>query len=1156
MRSFAATLVAVVFAFPALAGDPIRLANNPSLSPDGSTLAFDWSGDIWVASSTGGTARALTQNPARDSQPKFSPDGKEIAFISDRDGTPQVYVTSVNGGTPTRLTWHTAGFGLEGWTPDGTQLLVRATRDHHWRHGERFFLIPRDGRAAEKALFDDYGLQGNLSPDGRKLLFVREGTQWWRKGYHGSQAAQVWMYDLDSGKFTQVCSPDRGANWPMWKPDGKSCYVVSAKNGAFNIHECDPATGKDRQLTNFPDDSVVQPTLSRDGSTMVFRHLFDFYRLKPGSGGAPEKITLEASGDRTTEPVERRTLSTAQQVAFASDGLEIAFIAGGDLWVMDTELREPKRITTSAEEERDPVMSPDGKYLYFISDMHGECNIWRAERADAAKWWWQQTDFKLSRLTQDPAHKGQLKLSPDGKQLAFVRDRGDLVVMNVDGKNERKIRGGFTPPEYNWSPDSAWMVYAVEDNDFNRDVWVHALDGSVPPYNLSRTPHDEHFPVWSPDGKVIAWTGRRGEQDNDIHFVFLRAEDDQTTARDRTLEKALDKMKTRRAPGTPEDSDAADQQQPPAQQQPGVTISPSSGTAPALPTPIKIDFTGIHDRIRVVPIADSTETDLFWSPNGKRLAFTATVEGRRGTYAIDIPDDPRPKSLVAATGSQARWLRNNQVVWLANGVPASFSASGGAAAPAARPGPTLPAGGGGGRRGNFPNLPAAPAAPSATDAPAATTEYRFAALQQYDRAAKHGAVFDLAWRTMRDQYYDPKLGNRDWNAVRLKYLDMARACPDLDSTAVVVNLMLGELNGSHLGFFPGSSFATRNQPPAEPAAGAKWTESTAHLGVRFDSKFAGPGLRIRDVLPGGPGELARSKMNAGDVIVAIDGQEVGPNTDLTTVLNAAPGKEFSVRLKTGDAERTITVRPTSYAQARAALYRKWIDDNRKAVDKLSNGKLGYVHIDAMAMPSFYKFQTELFSVGHGKDGLIIDVRENGGGSTADHLLTALCQPEHAITVPRGGGPGYPQDRRVYATWSKPIVVMCNQNSFSNAEIFAHAIKNLKRGRVVGVPTAGGVISTGAAQIMDAGTLRLPFRGWYSSVDGKDMELNGAVPDVVVWPAPGDLPAGKDVQLEKAVATLGEDVTAWKARPRPKLVNASELEPAGREARPVVKDAPQ
>jgi tricorn protease len=221
------------------------------------------------------------------------------------------------------------------------------------------------------------------------------------------------------------------------------------------------------------------------------------------------------------------------------------------------------------------------------------------------------------------------------------------------------------------------------------------------------------------------------------------------------------------------------------------------------------------------------------------------------------------------------------------------------------------------------------------------------------------------------------------------------------------------------------------------------------------------------------------------------------------------------------------------------LYQKWLDDNQAMVDKLSSGKFGYLHISAMDMPSFYKFEEELYSQAAGKDGLVIDVRENGGGSTADHLLTALTQPVHAIAVPRGGTPGYPQDRKVYATWNKPIVVLCNQNSFSNAEIFSHAILALKRGKLVGVPTAGGVISTGATQIMDLGTLRMPFRGWYGINDGEDMELHGAMPHVILWPEPEELPKGKDRQLEKGIEVLKSEVEAWQKLPKPKLIKATD-----------------
>jgi tricorn protease len=224
------------------------------------------------------------------------------------------------------------------------------------------------------------------------------------------------------------------------------------------------------------------------------------------------------------------------------------------------------------------------------------------------------------------------------------------------------------------------------------------------------------------------------------------------------------------------------------------------------------------------------------------------------------------------------------------------------------------------------------------------------------------------------------------------------------------------------------------------------------------------------------------------------------------------------------------------------LYEKWVRDNRRRVSEASGGKLAYLHIRGMNDASFYRLEEELYSVAAGSDGLVIDVRENGGGSTTDHLLTVLTQPAHAVTVPRGGGPGYPQDRKVYATWNKPIVVLCNQSSFSNAESFSHAIRTLARGKLVGVPTAGGVISTGSVGIMGLGTMRLPNRGWHVIATGEDMELNGAVPHHILWPEPEQMPRGHDVQLAKAIETLAADVDAWSKRPQPKLRKASEREP--------------
>ncbi len=1099
----------------ALAQRPIRLAESPALSPDGKTLAFTYEGEIWSVPTDGGAARLLTRHPARDKQPAFSPDGKELAFISDRLDGSQVHIMSAEGGPPRQVTFHTEGYSLGGYYPDGQSLLVSARRDHDWysRRTPRFYRVNLDTRAAEELLFDGYGQDGSLSPDGKSILFTREGEAWWRKGYSGSQSSQIWMFNLEDGTYQKLIDrpEEGGARWPLWKADGKGFYYVARHKGAMNLWERDLSSGKDSPLTEYDDDTVVQPCISRDGSTLVFRHLFDFYRFRPGKDDAPARIEIVEAGDDLRSALVRRSLDRASDVAFTNDGLEVAFISGGDLWVMDTELREPRQVTRTAEEERSPVFSPDGTSIWLVSDAEGQTDILRVERGNPDQFWWQNESFKLDKMTSDAAVESDLSWSPDGSLLAYLRERGDLWTMKADGGDAKRVVESWGGIEYDWSPDGKWVVFARPDEYFNDDVWVLPLDGSREPYNLSRHPDSDGDPAWSPDGKVIAFTGRRADGEVDIHFVFLTRGDDQVTTRDRTLVKAIEKMtKNRKDAGAsptakPEEKNGNEQAEG-AEKKPEADKKLEEAGKKKLPE-VVIDFEGIHDRVRRVSVSNSTENGLFWSPDGKKLAFSARVDGKSGIFTISIPEELGPKPLggVSSSMSRARWLeKDNQIVGLSSGVPASVS------------------GGGEGKE----------------------TSYRFRALQEYDPKARYRAAFDQAWRVMRDRYYDEHLGNKNWDAVRRKYADAAAEAPSGEVFGTIVNMMLGELNGSHLGFTP-SARGVPSSPDPTPTpdpvdTSPAYSVSTVHLGVRFDPDYKGPGLKVSDVLPEGPADREASRIAAGEVILSIDGRTVDPQMDLTEVLNGRLDRDLKLVVKNiGGEERNILLRPISYNAVTRLLYEKWIKDNQALVNNLSDGKLGYLHIQGMNFSSFYRFEQELYAVGAGKEGLLIDVRDNGGGSTADHLLTALTQPLHAITVARGGKPGYPQDRKVYATWDKPIVVLCNQNSFSNAEIFSHAIKTLKRGKLVGVTTAGGVISTGGTSIMDVGYMRLPTRGWFLINDGQDMELNGCVPDVLLWPDPAQQAAGKDEQLEKAVAVLQQEVEEAAKVEKPKLRKATE-----------------
>lgn len=1078
---------------------PVRLGTSPALSPGGRRLAFGWAGDVWIAPATGGVARQLSAHPARENGAVFSPDGQRIAFTSNRTGKDQVFVMPVRGGLPTQVTFHSEGSKVVAFYPDGKSLLIEGTRDFGTRTAGRFYRVSLERREAERLLFDAEGHSGALSPDGKRLLFCREGGDLYRKGYRGSRSSQIWMaenLENPQPKFTRLIARATGARSPQWKPDSSGFYYLGdhGPGGRFDVWERDLTSRKEKRLTDFRDDPAILPGIAADGSAMVFRKGFDFFRLDLADS-ALKPLRLMAATDTLPESETRRTLSQATNLSFSADGLEIAFIAGGDLWVMDTELREPVAITRTAVEEREPVFSPDGGTIFFLRDQGSEADVWSVKRADAKTYWWRNRGFVESRVTKDGAAKNDLRPVPGGGgRISWISGLGDLWMAKADGSEARRLLTSWNQPDYDWAPDGKWIAWSVSDDDFNSDVWIAPVDGGREPYNLSRHPDSDRSPRWSPDGKILAFTGRRNENETDIHYVYLSRADEEKDTRARKLITALEKMDKARpkpAPPEPVKDETKDPPQPSATKP--ETEKPTTEKPTTKKLSVAIDFDGLYERLRHIAIKDSAESGLFWAHDSKRLAFSAEINGAKGTYTVTFPDKLSPTRLTTQQGSLARWIaKDDTLLWMVGGVPASLS------------------------KGK-------------------AVSYPFTARQTVDRREHWRVGFRQIWRTMRDQWYDANLNHLDWEAIGEKYESAAVNAADAQDFDRVVAMMLGELNGSHLGY---RSHAATSA--FRPSGG--WQEETAHLGVTFDRTHRGPGWKIESVIPEGPADRGQSRLAVGQVILKIDGTAITADTDPTLILNGPLDRDLRLTLaaeKGKPAPEEIILRPISQARARELAQRARIDAHRALVDKLSQGRLGYVFVPRMAWSEFIKFEEEIFARGAGKDGLIIDVRDNGGGFTADHLLTVLTPAEHAVTVPRGGGPGYPQDRRVYATWSKPITVLCNQNSFSNAEIFSHAIKELGRGKLVGVATAGGVISTGSTGIMDLGTLRLPFRGWYRKSDGADLELNGAVPDIMVWDHPGDIAAGRDRQIARAVRVLSEEVAAEKARPHPALTPASQ-----------------
>ncbi len=505
-----------------------------------------------------------------------------------------------------------------------------------------------------------------------------------------------------------------------------------------------------------------------------------------------------------------------------------------------------------------------------------------------------------------------------------------------------------------------------------------------------------------------------------------------------------------------------------------------------------------YERVRRVTSLPGDQASFALAPDGASLAFVSSHDGPAALYSIKWNGEDVKKGLAGAFSSLHWALDGQRVFYVKNGVPGSGKSGGGD-----------------------------------------TKDHAFAAKMRISPRDEAEQKFNEGARMMGLRFYHPTMKGLDWPALTQRHRELALRTSTIVEFNEVFSMLLGELNASHCGI-------------SGPREGGG--DPLGYLGTTFDPAFAGPGLRIAAVTPESPADREESRLRPGDVILKVSGRSVGPDASIEEALintvgdpvileilsihapasapatSSAPASEPAPSSSTAPnatapasapAPREVVIRPCSYGEFAAQRYRAWVAENRRRVDEQSSGRVGYLHIRAMGAGEFDVFERDLYAAAHGKDGLIIDVRNNTGGWTADWVLAVLMVQRHAWTVSRGGVSGYPQDRLVFYSWTKPTTMMCNQYSFSNGEIISHAFKNLKRGPLVGMTTYGGVISTGAHTLIDGATVRMPGRGWYTIPGGNDMELNGAAPDVLVPILPEDETAGRDPQLDAAVtATLG------------------------------------
>lgn len=1052
-------LVAVLVTAATVLAADAPLPRHPAPSPDGSVIAFSWQGDLWLVPAAGGDARRITAHPADERHPVWSRDGRLIAFASDRHGNPDVFVMPADGSeAPRRLTFASVADTPQDFSADGSAVLFASDRARGIRWMPQLWKVPVTG-GTPAMVGPAFAQQAAVGPDGETLLMVRGATKWTRRGYRGAADRDLWLATGD-GDYHQLTDFDGDDDNPSWV-DPHSAVFLSSRDGRKNVYRLDLVTGDARALTAHSGSDVRFPRAAADGSIVAYE-FEDAIWVVAADGGEPRRLDIQVPADRLVNPVERRVDSDgASDLTVSPDGKLAAFIVHGDLFVTDVvskeelEIAEPPtvRVTDTPERELAPVWSPDGSTILFASARNGQLDLFTVTRSDDETAWTDTFEFSVEPFAVGPEPEHSPRYSPDGERVAFVRGRGDLVVRPVSGGDEIVLDRNFYEPELRWSPDGRWIAFSSEDQHANSEIYIVAADGGER-YNVSRHPDFDVSPRWTPDGRRLLWASPRHGDDFDVWGVWLTEADHQRTPAEwlrvwAAADKPADDGESN------DDKDDGDE---------------AEDDAPELPE-VVIDFDRLWQRPRLLTSLTGDEYPMAAGPDGKRIVFTAEVDDESDLYSIRFDGEDLKRLTDSDVEPQSVELVDDTTLFFLDG------------------------------KGTIRRI--------ALDG-AAGDPVPFTARYAVDRRVERAVVVDEVWTALDHHFYDPEFHGVDWQAVRETYRPWALAASSDADFADVLNLMLGELNASHMGYYP------RGRGAVAPG------DQTGWLGVVVDPAAGGPGLLVAEVLPDSPAAEAAVAIAPGERLLRVNGVELGPGANLhEPLVDTIDQRVLATVLATDGSERQVVLRPVGFGTLEELRYREWVRQRRDLVEDWSDGRLGYLHIQGMDRPSFEEFERDLFAAADGKEGLIIDVRSNGGGWTTDYLMAVLMVQRHAHTVPRGGDPevrSYPTAERLPVTaFTRPAAALCNEDSYSNAEIFSWAFQTLDRGPLVGSPTFGAVISTGGTRLLNGAWVRLPGRGWFVAGKGVNMELNGAQPDVVVWQPPAeDSSATEDTQLAEAV----------------------------------------
>jgi len=1072
----AALCVALPLSFGQAAASKPTLSE-PTLNPARDEIAFISGGDIWTVPLAGGEARLLVSHPATESRPRFSPDGKRIAFTSNRMGTGNVYVLEIESGVTRRLTFDDVPEAVDGWSPDGKYIYF-TTVSKDIASETDIFRVSVDGGTPMPVAADRYTPEflSAAGPADGTIAFCAKGGmaygQWWRHGHSHIDESEIWI--RRAGTYEKI---DGGAGsrdlWPMWSSDAKKLYFVSDRSGTENIWEKTVGSSTAaKQVTQFKDGRVLWPQLA--GKRIVFERDFGIWMLDLSSGkSGPVNIALR--GAPATPATTHMTLSNFREVSLAPDGKKVAVVTHGEIFAASTkDGGNAFRVTNTGAPETGVVWSQDSKKIVYQSSRAGGSNLYEYDFA-------KQVETQLT----TGGHDHSALFSPDGKTLAYYRGNSELHTVELESKKDRKVATGLfgRPPldtgDLAWSPDSQWLTYLSTSANGLANAWIAKADGSAPPQVVSYLSNAFSSSIeWSPDGRYVLFISGQRTEDPIIARVDLTLrtpkfkEDTFTDLFKEPVPAKRPADPSDKKPEGPSGETAKTPTEPPA-----AKPDPKDARDKAAKIePVKIEFDGIRRRMSWIPVGLPAQS-IAISPDGKTLLFSASVAGQQNlyTYSLDelARERPTARQLTSTSGfkSGARFTADSrEVYYLESGRVQSI---------------------------NVENRQ--------------TKNVSLNAEMDVNFDEEKGQVFEQAWTYLRDTFYDPAFHGVDWNAMHARYAPVVEGTRTTDELRRVINLMIGELNASHSGIGGGGG---------GPSGGG----DVGKLGLHFDPhEFEANGrLKITEVLVLSPAAL--SGIAPGEFVLAVDGKAIGPKVNIDELLAHKVGRLVSLSIEGfGAVKRDVTVSPISTTAERNLRYEQWVESRRQYVSKISNGRLGYVHMPDMGSNSLTKLFFDLDADNRMRDGVVVDIRNNNGGFVNAYAIDVFARRGYLNMTPRGfPGPSPARTQLGQRALEKPTVLVTDMHSLSDAEDFSEGYRTLKLGKVVGEPTAGWIIYTSGTQLIDGSNLRLPFIR-ITTNEGVTMERNPRPVDVPVSRPVGESYAGKDAQLDVAVKELLSEI---------------------------------